>query len=147
MTEWHQDLCPNGLVSLDRQDLDKALTGTATAAVTSAHLQVQLQMLFRAQFLCRSWNKQGGIGDRKLRRRGLEEDGGRGFQEKCEGCTDGMHCRKNLGQYLFLGHHAGWAQPYSISSWQCFTDQWKRGCWNGYQINKQKWCYWAHVTT
>lgn len=34
MTESHQDLFPKGLVNLDRQDLDKALTGTAIAALS-----------------------------------------------------------------------------------------------------------------
>lgn len=38
MTESHQDLCPNGLVSIDRQDLDKALTCTAIAALSPLHL-------------------------------------------------------------------------------------------------------------
>lgn len=38
MTEWHQDYCPNGLVSLYRQDLDKALAGTATAALSPLHI-------------------------------------------------------------------------------------------------------------
>ena len=72
-----QKLCPSGLISLDRQDLDQALTSTATAAVSSAQLQIHLQMLLRAQFPRRSWKKQGGREDRKLRRGGLEDDGGR----------------------------------------------------------------------
>lgn len=33
-----QELCPNGLVSLDRQGLDQALTSTATAALSALHI-------------------------------------------------------------------------------------------------------------
>lgn len=33
-----QELCPNGLISLDRQDLDQALAGTATAALPALHI-------------------------------------------------------------------------------------------------------------
>lgn len=33
-----QELCPNDLISLDRQDLDQALTSTATAALSALHI-------------------------------------------------------------------------------------------------------------
>lgn len=144
MTEWHQDLCPNGLVSLDRQDLDKALTGTAIAARSPLHI-------CRSSSKCSSEpnsfvgceiNRKGQVTESRggeVWMRMVGEVSGKmwrmywwnALQEECRTIPLlGTPCCLSPALFYLL----------ALLCWPVKT-------WNGYQIDKQKLCYWAHVTT